>query len=261
MLMGTSNRRVERLIRELESIVNGGYFGGIDFAQLQERIGKLVIESLEDEQHPLLEHLHELRQTIDLLCAERDVSSNRTDATAIPQAIASAPKNPAMYLFMPQPGISLPIRKYWRLQLLLHITARSSHREALSDCLEIDPDAIASYVEKARKFSTDLWSPPQHMDYLLRAISLLDFPEPPLRLEGKTLLSAGQRIRLSTQQVEFVKLLIENTGSWLKHEEFRRRGIPNPVKMLHSLNAKASLQQIALPIHSRAGAYLLADGD
>jgi hypothetical protein len=106
-----------------------------------------------------------------------------------------------------------------------------------------------------------MWSVLQHGDLLHKALFYLDYPDPPLRLEGDLMVYRGERIRLSKQQRIFIELLLENTGKWVTHEQFRQRGISNPVKIMCALHVKALAEDISLPILPKNGAYQLTDVD
>ena len=252
--------RVQRLRNELSLKLDTGSLVEQDLLKIRDRVGSLVVNALGDEQHPLTEQLSQLTAEIDRYRAIPRALDRSTKKPASPSQ--DAPKLAVMsnaHYFMPHPGISLPVRRFWPLQLLLHETALSSSREALAERLHMEPQEIPRHAQQAEKVSTDLWSVHQHGTLLRTALGYLDYPEAPLRLDGKLLVYGGQRIRLSRQQIAFVQLLMENAGTWVQHEQFHERKIPNPIRISYAINKKAEGHGINLPIHSQAGAYMLTD--
>ena len=251
--------KVQRLRDELSLKLDDGSLNEQGLARLRERLGNLVIKALDDEVHPLAVQLRELRALIDLHRPKAAAGRRRKKRDSPPPTGPMTAIMTDAHFFMPHPGISLPVKRYWPLQLLLHEAACSSFREAVAFRLEIDPDKIGYCVKQAEKFSTDYWSWQQYGSFLDKALPHLDAPEPPLRLAGIMLLYGGRGIRLSRQQAEFVRLLIERTGQWVTHDQFEARGIHNPAKIFYTLNQKTKAEEISLPIHSKAGAYMLAN--
>jgi hypothetical protein len=251
--------QAQRLRNELLQKTVTGTFGEQDRVKLREKLGSLVINALDDEHHPLAEELEELKAMIDCHRAKpqtpQPAENSETASIAAPKTAVMSDAN----LFMPHPGISLPIRRFWRLQLLLYEAVCSSAGAALAGRLNLDMRKIAPHLEAARKASTGYWSIQQYAGLMAEALAFLDYPEPPLRLDGTMLRHRGHGIRLSKLQVKFVELLIENRGKWVDRARFAARGISDPVKVLHAVKQKADSNGITLPIDSKAGAYKLAN--
>ena len=250
---------VQRLQKELSLKLDTGSSVQQDILQLRDPLGSLVIKALDDDQHPLAEQLQDLTALID---------SHRAKTPALHRSKKQHPPsqntpNKAIvsdaHFFMPQPGISLPVRRFWPLQLLLYETACSSHQNAVARCLGVDPEKIRYHVQQAHKISIGFWSVHQHGEHLRTALACLDYADPPIRLQGKMLMCGVKEIPLSSQQTAFVQLLMENSGMWVEHEKFHGRGIHNPVKIFFTLSKKIAAHEITVPIHSQAGAYMFTD--
>lgn len=252
--------RLERLRRELSIQVENGVLTWQDLLRMRETVGRLVIKSLDDDEHPLVTQLQELKAWIDLNRVQSPVGPAVADRASSPVASPSKTAGTSnAHYFMPHPGISLSIQQFWPLQLLLHETACSSFFEALAVRLDIDADAVRQIVEKATALSVSYWSVLEFGSRLRAALALLDHPEPPLRLDGRKLMYGDQQVRLSPQQTVFVQLLLENTGKWIDHKRFASRGIRNPAKILQSLKKKT--KAIVHLIHSKSGAYQLVESN
>jgi hypothetical protein len=250
---------VAQLRDELSRKTDGWPHVAIDLPQLRKRVGRLVLHALNNEDHPLAEQLRQLTTIIEAHRAapsSQPAATSDSDARKTPETLKMSNE----FLFMPHPGISLPIQQFWPLQLLLFETACSAHQEALASRLKMTFPEMKGHVLQAYELSVSRWSEPQHLQFLCQALLHLEYPEPPIRLDGQILIYRAEKIELSKQQTESVRLLIENMGKAVTHEQFHKRGIKNPVKILYTLKKKARKQRVSLPIYSGAGTYTLTDG-
>ena len=262
VVMGQLSSRVQRLRDEIRHTVTVPPTQG-DIERIQDRVADLLLRALWDERHTVSEQLIVLQGRVEL---EREGKLYRVS----PEPAGEAPgrvepsNNPHRHLFMPHPGHGdSEGRRYWQLQLLLQSAARSKvHASRLADHLGLSCESIQQAADAGAEFSVKMWSNIQYAQYLEEAIGALDSADPPLpfHLVERTVRGVnGNQFKLSPQEAQFVKMLIEDLGKPVTVTELKRFGIPYPAKVKGGIVKKFRRAEIELPIQSSPGAYLMLE--
>jgi hypothetical protein len=270
--MGELASRVLRLRHDLGWAIDGRQLTAEDVRRQRERIGQCVLRALDDEGHPLVGQLEALRQFLDREARAReqlagDASGTRTPVTSSDGALPPSPVisrlDPILPLFLPQPGTSSEeARSFWRLQLLLYVTASTAETaELLASRLALTPPEMAATVEAAARRGVGLWGEHQFVQRLHDALAALDHPDPPLplRLVGNVAhLVGGGTVKLSDHEAKFLRTLIEHVDEPVTRAQLRKAGVVYPAQVKNRLLDKLREHGIELTIHSPKGAYQLA---
>jgi len=288
--MGVLATRVQRLRTLLQSQLNGSPASAADVAHMRDLIADAVLRALNDEQHPLTADLAALKERVelekdgklyrDLMHSSQTPATDATDrleqsskgraqrkATKLDQLHCEAPKEPRKrldpnrHLFMAQPGMFSPEhRRYWRLQLLLQTAVSSHHADRVAQLLSLSIATMNHAAAEAARFSTKDWSNLQYADYLLTAIEQLDYPDAPLKLDGRQLrFSGGMTIRLSRKEEAMMRMLIADARTPVTYKAFQEAGIKAPQNTKLQLMRKAAKAGLTLSIASLPQAYVLVE--
>ena len=256
--MGQLTSRVDRMRRELRPKLDTATLTHADVGKLQPQMAECLLRALGDEGHPLRQIFVELTQMIDAHRAPAQPKEKSPDAPGDEQITMSDRQ-----FFMPQPGnCHAQIRRFWPLQLLLHIVAGYSNRQGeLAQHLAISTPRLKQALAEARGCSIETWSLSQFGEYLDQALQRLDYPDPPVcvRVEGRVLIQGSDQVRLSQQQVRFVNLLTQRCGQWVEYADFHKVGVLHPENIKNKLLMKLKKKGVVLPIDSRPGGYRLPE--
>lgn len=119
-------------------------------------------------------------------------------------------------------------------------------------------------ADAAAQSSVGFWSPFQYTQFLEQAIGALDSIDPSLsfRLVGRMVQDvSGAKLKLSPQESQFLRLLIERLGKPVKTAELKSVGIVYPAKVKGGIVKKFRIANIELPIQASKDAYLLLESE
>ena len=215
---------------------------------LQDQIADHVLSALLDDTHPLSQDLADLRE---LAVGPEPSGNTKTFDQKYEQK---------RRFFTPTPGsIDKVQNRFWPLQLLLYTVANSSKRLRLVEVLQMSVLSIEQVVKQASTASVALWSPGQHAGYLIEAITHLNAPEPELALsaDNRTLTYGRVIAKLSQQNGQFMRLLLEHTPEPIPMPKLTQAGICHAIQTKRRLVKCAAQHGIALNIAFVAGSFAL----
>lgn len=256
--MSNQQKIVQRLRSELRKAAELGTWHEIDRAAIRERVATLVLASLRDDGHGFTEGVHHLRTFIEqhkpALPAEKPEAGAQSSSD-------SAQITNAFYL-LPAPGLCAPeLQRFWPYQMLLWVAALSSSGKFVGDSIGLTDTEWNEAVEQAKTKGLHLhWSKAQWVDFLEKALVLLDEPDSEIgiKIEGDVLrVGPYDEIHLSQNQKLFLTPLLARPGQFVTKSEF---GSLNPellAKIKHDFMVKLNTAGIELPIVARDGAYAL----
>ncbi|MEI8195235.1 MAG: hypothetical protein WCI73_04940 [Phycisphaerae bacterium] len=246
--MANKTALLQRICTELKQIMQTGSGRPELWRPLQDQIADHVLSALLDDTHPLSQDLADLRE---LAVGPEPSGNTKTFDQKYEQK---------RRFFTPTPGsIDKVQNRFWPLQLLLYTVANSSKRLRLVEVLQMSVLSIEQVVKQASTASVALWSPGQHAGYLIEAITHLNAPEPELALsaDNRTLTYGRVIAKLSQQNGQFMRLLLEHTPEPIPMPKLTQAGICHAIQTKRRLVKCAAQHGIALNIAFVAGSFAL----
>ncbi len=247
--MAANSATIHQFLHELKELSCGWH--PQRWQQLREQIAGLLITVLHNDKNKLTRDLTDLKASAVKL-RPRSILEN-----------PSTPFNQNRRFFTPVPGsVNFEFHRFWRLQLLLYTAAKSSNWLHLTELLQLSANDIKEAVAEAESMATTgigLWSKAQHLEYLGKAVRLLEIYEQKLELSAdfRVLTYGGHEAKLTHHQGQLMRLLLAHRPNPVPHNELKSAGVSNLAKAKERLVRQAARYSIALNVVPIAGTYAL----
>ena len=240
--------QLRRIGPRLKQAVKIGLMPREDWNRVSSQIAAIVLNVLDLSEHPFTIAVAELTRLMQEDFKRRHGDWQQAQSKLAAEGAATAtkatsPEPPEPYLqmlFMPKPGALDELsQKFWRVQLLLLITAEPGTRGELALKLGSDQESIVAACKTAREHEVGDWSPRQSLQNVLQALEALDVNESSEFVLRRRILSRGSKsVRLSQGEQRYLSTLIQAGQRGVSAKEFAKLGTHNITKLKSRLLAK-----------------------
>ncbi|HSH96101.1 MAG TPA: hypothetical protein VK968_18285 [Roseimicrobium sp.] len=221
-----------------------------EWNRVSSQIAAIVLNVLDLSEHPFTIAVEELARLMQEDLAAQIQFGSEGAASATKAESPEPPQPRLQMLFMPKPGALDELsQKFWRVQLLLLITAEPGTRGELALKLGFDQKSIISACKTARDHEVGDWSPRQSLQNIVEALDALKVDESSeFVLRGRILSRGSKSVRLSLGEQRYLSRLIQTGQRGASAKEFAKLSIRNITKLKSRLMAKLAQSELHLSI-------------